>query len=107
MTIQHIQPSPDTVHWGFFDANLTPRVTIDSGERVTISSISGTRELMPGAPHKIPPAFAAIHEKVAPKIGPHLLTGPVAVRGAKPGQVLQVDIEAIEPYYDWGYHAVR
>ena len=36
-----------------------------------------------------------------------MLTGPVAVRGAKPGQVLQVDIEAIEPYYDWGYHAVR
>ncbi len=29
------------------------------------------------------------------------------MRGAKPGQVLQVDIEAIEPYYDWGYHAMR
>jgi acetamidase/formamidase len=55
----------------------------------------------------IPPALPAIHAKVTPKLGPHMLTGPVAVKGAKPGQVLQVDIETIEPSYDWGYTAVR
>jgi len=107
MNTHRLEPSPDTVHWGFFDAGLSPRLTIDSGERVVISSVSGTRELMPSPPLAIPPALPAIHAKVAPRLGPHLLTGPVAVRGAKPGQVLQVDIEAIEPYYDWGYHAVR
>jgi acetamidase/formamidase len=107
MTDHRIEPSPDTVHWGFFDGRLEPRLTIGSGERVTISSASGTPELMPAAPLKAPPALLAIHQKVTPKLGPHLLTGPVAVRGAQPGQVLQVDIEAIEPYYDWGYHAVR
>jgi acetamidase/formamidase len=31
----------------------------------------------------------------------------VAVRGAKAGQVLQVDIEAIELNYDWGYNTIR
>ena len=40
-------------------------------------------------------------------MGPHILTGPVAVKGAKPGQVLQVDIEAIDVLYDWGYNSVR
>ena len=82
-------------------------MTIDSGERVTISSVSGGPELMPAPPLKIPAALPAIHAKITPKLGPHILTGPVAVRGAKPGQVLQVDIEAIEPFYDWGYNSVR
>src|SRR5581483_4047789 len=105
MNTQRLDPSPETVHWGYFDARLKPQLTIDSGERVTISSVSGTREMMPAPPHVIPPALPAIHAKIAPKHGPHMLTGPVAVRGARPGQVLQVDIEAIAPFYDWGYHA--
>jgi acetamidase/formamidase len=107
MTSHRLEPSPETVHWGFFDANLPPRLTIASGERITISSASGTRELMPKPPLQVPAALRAVHEKVAPRLGPHLLTGPVAVKGAKPGQVLQVDIELIEPFYDWGYHMVR
>ena len=35
------------------------------------------------------------------------MTGPVAVSGARPGHVLQVDIEAIHLHYDWGYNHVR
>jgi acetamidase/formamidase len=107
MNTHRLEPSPATVHWGYFDAGLSPRLTIDSGERVVISSVSGARGLMPTPPLAIPPALSAIQEKLVPQLGPHMLTGPVAVRGAKPGQVLQVDIEAIEPYYDWGYHAIR
>lgn len=107
MNTHRLEPSPDTVHWGFFDAGLSPRLSIDSGERVIISSVSGTSDLMPAPPLIIPPALPAIHAEVAPRLGPHLLTGPVAVRGAKPGQVLQVDIEAIDVLYDWGYNSVR
>jgi hypothetical protein len=38
MPIPHLQPGPDTVHWGYFDAQLHPHLTIESGERVTISA---------------------------------------------------------------------
>ena len=56
----------------------------------------------------VPPALQAIHDKVQAKLGgPHILTGPVAVRGAKAGQVLEVRIKAIELYQDWGYNTVR
>ena len=103
----HLEPAPDNVHWGYFDARLSPRVAIDSGERVTISSVSGGPELMPGPPLVVPPALPAIHAKVVRQLGPHMLTGPVAVKGAKPGQVLQVDIESIDVLYDWGYNSVR
>jgi acetamidase/formamidase len=80
---------------------------VESGERVTISSVSGAPELMPPPPLKVPPALPAIHQKIARQLGPHILTGPVAITGAKPGQVLQVDIETIDVFYDWGYNSVR
>src|SRR5258708_10776676 len=95
----HREPSPDNVHWGYFDARLPPRVTIDSGERLTISSVSGGPELKPTAPLKVPPALPAIHQKVTRQLGPHILTGPVAIKGAQPGQVLHVDIDALEGDY--------
>jgi acetamidase/formamidase len=108
MSIPHIEPAPDRVHWGFFDAKLEPLLTIASGDRVTISTVSGDRDMMPPAPLAIPPALEAIQASTKRRIVPgHICTGPVAIKGARPGQVLQVDIEAIEPYYDWGYVHVR
>jgi acetamidase/formamidase len=106
--IPRVDAGPDTVHWGYFSAALKPVVTIESGARVTMSSVSGAPDVMPPAPFTIPPALPAIH---AANMGQHFLvhmcTGPVAVRGAKAGQVLQIDIEAIEPFCDWGYTLIR
>jgi acetamidase/formamidase len=108
MTIPRLDASADTVHWGFFEADLPPHLTIASGERVTISTVSGGPDQLPPPPLNVPPALPEIHERVTRKIVPgHICTGPVAVRGAKPGQVLQVDIEEIGLHYDWGYNAVR
>lgn len=103
-----LDATPETVHWGFFDPALKPHLTIGSGERVTIAAVSGGPEALPPAPFHVPPALLSIHEKVTRKIVPgHICTGPVAVRGAKPGQTLQIDIEAIEPLHDWGYNLIR
>ena len=104
----HLEPAPGTVHWGFFDARLAPLMTVASGERVTISTVSGNPDQLPPPPYVVPPALPAIHRDVTRRIVPgHICTGPVAVAGAKAGQVLQVDIEAIAPFYDWGYNLVR
>ena len=106
--IPRVDAGPATVHWGFFDAKLAPVLTLGSGERVTMSSVSGPPELMPPPPFVIPPALPAIHAANGKqRFFGHMCTGPVAVRGAKAGQVLQVDIEAIEFNYDWGYNTIR
>jgi acetamidase/formamidase len=64
--------------------------------------------MLPPPPFKIPPALYAIHEAKTKRMLPgHMCTGPVAVRGARAGQVLQVDIEAIDLAYDWGYTGHR
>jgi acetamidase/formamidase len=108
--IPRIDAGPDTVHWGYFDAKIKPVLTVDSGDRVVMSSVSGIPDHLPppGSPFTIPPALPAIYAaNGVPRFFGHMCTGPVAVRGAKAGQVLQVDIEAIELHYDWGYTIVR
>lgn len=99
-----LEASPDTVHWGYFDAALPAALTVDTGDTVTISTVSGGPEMLPGPPFDIPAALPAIHEKHRPKLPGHICTGPVAIRGAKAGQVLEVRIAAIELNYDWGYN---
>ena len=110
MTKHRLDAAPDTVHWGYFDAKLKPLITIDPGDTVVISTVSGGLGQLPdaGMGFDVPAALPAIHAAVQPKLGgPHILTGPVAVRGAKAGQVLEVRIKAIELHYDWGYNMIR
>jgi acetamidase/formamidase len=98
-----LDASPDTIHWGYFDAGLVPLLTVDSGDTVTISTVSGGPEVMPKAPLAIPEALSAIQASHRPKLPGHICTGPVAIRGAKAGQVLEVRIKTIDLHYDWGF----
>jgi acetamidase/formamidase len=108
MTKHRLEAAPNTVHWGFFDAALKPLITVDPGDEVIISTVSGSPAQMPPASFAVPAALPAIHAKLQPKLGgPHIMTGPVAVRGAKAGQVLEVRIKAIDLHYDWGYNVIR
>lgn len=103
-----LDASPETAHWGYFDANLQPHMTIPSGGRVTISTVSGGPETLPGPGFDVPPALIAIQKVLGgPKLPGHICTGPVAVEGARAGGVLKVEIEAISVNYDWGYTFVR
>jgi acetamidase/formamidase len=110
MPTHRLDAAVDTVHWGFFDAALKPLITIDPGDTVTISTVSGTpgRLPPPDSGMTIPAVLPAILKNVQQRLnGPHILTGPVAVRGAKAGQVLEVRIKSIELNFDWGYNAIR
>ncbi|GAN77784.1 acetamidase/formamidase family protein [Acidisphaera rubrifaciens] len=103
-----LDAGPETVHWGYFDSRLSPVATIESGDRIVISTVSGGPELLPPAPFEVPPALPEIHAAHGPqRFFGHICTGPVAVRGARAGQTLQVDIERIEPHYDWGHNVIR
>jgi len=110
MRSHRLDAAPETVHWGFFDANLKPLITVDPGDEVVISTVSGPASAMPDAASglQVPAALRAIQTQLSPKLGgPHMMTGPIAVRGAKAGQVLEVRIKAIEVHYDWGYNYIR
>ncbi|HEX4262182.1 MAG TPA: acetamidase/formamidase family protein [Acetobacteraceae bacterium] len=107
-TTHHLAASPRTVRWGVFDAAIPPVLTVEPGDAVVVECVSGAPEVMPppGSGFAQHPAMAAIHADV-PRRGAHLITGPVAIAGAAPGDALEVRIEAIEFGSDWGYCGFR
>jgi acetamidase/formamidase len=109
MAMHHLPARPDTVRWGTFDAAYPPLITVGSGDTVVLECVSGGPEVMPDAASglAIPPALAAIHAANLPRVGGHILTGPVAVAGAEPGDMLEVRIDRIELGADWGYCGFR
>lgn len=108
MSTRHIlRASPETCHWGFFDAELAPRLTVASGDTVTIETVTGAPEMLPPEGFHVPPELLAVHERAERMLPGHILTGPVAVEGAEPGDVLEVRIEEIALRTDWGYNMIR
>src|ERR1700723_380469 len=94
----HLRAAPATIHWGFFDSQLPPVVTVQSGDTVTVDTISGGPEGRQNCPYLILPEHPGVLKALTPKLGLHILTGPVAVEGAAPG----LQIEKIELRQDWG-----
>ena len=93
-----------TVHWGYFDAALEPVLSIGSGDTITIQTVSGAPEYMPDRPLVVPPELRQIHSMLEPELGPHILTGPVEIAGADPGDRLDVEILDIRLDTDWGWN---
>jgi acetamidase/formamidase len=108
MTHHHLKSSSETCHWGFFEARLTPVLTIDSGDEITIETISGGPDVVPDrTKFDVPPELFEVHARNERMVPGHILTGPVAVKGAAPGDVLEVDILDVKLRQDWGYNLIR
>ena len=108
MPHHHLHSSPETCHWGFFEAKLKPVLTIASGDEVTIDTISGGPDVVPDRSRfHVPPELAEVHAKSERMVPGHILTGPVAVEGAVPGDVLEVEILDVQLRQDWGYNLIR
>lgn len=98
-----LHATPETVHWGYFDNLLPPVLKIKSGDFVfaeTITHQAGDAPdlMMDGTTTKI---YDSIPED-SRKPGPHLLTGPIEVEEAEPGDMLEVQILDLEPRQFYG-----
>lgn len=102
-----LKASPDTCHWEGFDAALAPVLTIASGDTVTVDSVSGGPAVLPPAGFHVPPELRAIHERSRGVLAGHILTGPIAVEGAEPGDTLEVRVQDVRLRTDWGYNVIR
>ena len=104
-----LKASGQTCHWGFFDATLQPRLTIKSGDSVTIQTVTGGPDMHPPstAGFYTPPEIADVHAHAEKTLPGHILTGPIAIEGARPGHVLEVRIEDVKLRQDWGYTFIR
>src|ERR1700694_1333879 len=89
-----LKATPETVQWGWLDPKMKPQLTIDSGDTVSIETLMHAKDqIQPGVP------MEKIIElrKANPGGGPHSLTGPIFVKGAMPGDVLEIRLLKILP----------
>ena len=107
MTHHVLEASARTVHWGYWDAARAPVLRVASGDSVTIDTLSGEAADLPPDEARILPEHRAVLAGTQRGSGPHLLTGPVWVEGAEPGDVLQVTISDIRLRQDWGWNLIE
>jgi acetamidase/formamidase len=94
-----VESTPETVRLGVFDATLPPILTIESGDLVSFPKTWShfMNELQPG----VPISRLAELRTSNPGRGPHSIIGPIAVKDAKPGDVLEIRYRRLRPD-TWG-----
>jgi len=108
--------TPTTVAWGYYWSKAKPVLTVHSGDTVRVQTLStcGSNERLESEgvkPADIPSYNQPIFDQVRDKgPGGHILTGPIAIAEAEPGDVLEVDILKIDidaPFACNGFGAGR
>jgi acetamidase/formamidase len=98
-----LRATPKTVHWGYFDAALAPALRVRSGDLVQAEAIThhagDAPELM--MDETIHTLFREIPEADR-NPGVHIMTGPIWVEGAQPGDMLEVRYLNMTPRCRYG-----
>ena len=97
MTSHRLDPEPGTTADVFSRAHQ-PVLTIDPGDTVVVRSLDASGHLeRQSTPGEVKP-------KMLPGARGHCLTGPIAVRGAQPGDMLALRLTGLRPG-EWGWTA--
>ena len=119
-TYHYLPATADTVHWGYFSKLLKPRLEVDSGDYVTIEALThhandDAERMVKGDPGAESVFLWTKDKKGVDRrgagpvdgkllgrgsgegFGVHICTGPVYIRGAEPGDILEVRIIDVKP----------
>ncbi|MBV1694722.1 MAG: acetamidase/formamidase family protein [Hyphomicrobiales bacterium] len=104
MPTHHLPATPETMIWGTLSADTPPVLRIDSGDTVSLACVpAGGAASFPADLSRVPAAWRTAVETMTQGPGAHFVTGPVFVKGAMPGDVLQVEILEAKPAMDFGF----
>lgn len=108
-TTHRLEAGPSTVAWGHYDPVKPGVLTIRPGDIVEVTTMltsSPTRLVQMGLPaDEVQDNLAAIYDQVTDRgPGGHILTGPIHVEGAEPGDVLEVRILEVGYSIPYGYN---
>jgi acetamidase/formamidase len=116
----YVPATADTVHWGYFSKLLKPVVEVDSGDYVTIEALThhandDAERMVKGDPGAESVFLWTKDKKGVDRrgagpvdgkllgrgsgegFGVHICTGPVFIRNAEPGDILEVRIMDVKP----------
>jgi acetamidase/formamidase len=102
-TRHELKATPKTVNWGFFDNSQDPVCRIESGDIVRIETVSHHAGDSPE--HMMDEGIREIYDEIAIEDrgpGVHIVTGPIHIEGADPGDALECRILNLEPRLPYG-----
>ncbi|NMN06671.1 MULTISPECIES: acetamidase/formamidase family protein [unclassified Novosphingobium] len=101
--LHYLKATPETVHWGYFSPDIKPALTIRSGDLVHAEAVThhagDAPELM------FDEGVERIFKEIDPTTrapGVHIMTGPIFVEGAEPGDMLEVRYLQMVPRNNYG-----
>ncbi|HWF01701.1 MAG TPA: acetamidase/formamidase family protein [Caulobacteraceae bacterium] len=105
-----LDATPATVEWGHYDSAAKPALSVRSGDVVTVHTlITSSPTALEGAgvpAGEVQASLRAIFDEVKDKgPGGHILTGPIAIEGAEPGDTVEVKILKIGLDIPYAYNA--
>lgn len=116
----YVPSTLETITWGYLpNKDAQPVLTVPSGSTVTFDTVSHEGLLEDQGrdaekyfksqgvknSHILAEAKEITQSKLAhdfEKDGPHIVTGPVAIQGAEPGDILKVEVLKVEPRVPYG-----
>jgi len=104
-----LKATPSTVAWGYYDAAAKPALHVQSGDTVVFDTLltnSPPRLEAAGvAKDQVEQSLRDVYDQVKDRgPGGHILTGPVYVDGAEPGDALEVRIVKIDLSIPYAYN---
>ena len=115
--MHHVPSTPENVVWGWFPVDRAPVLTVQSGETVRIDTLSHAGTTQAEDPERYLGQFGVEPEEILqdvvdfwrtrsdrPRDGRsgHVITGPVYIDGAEPGDLLEVQILALRTRAPYG-----
>ena len=106
-----LNPTSTTVAWGYYWSEAKPVLHINSGDRVRVhtllTSSPGRLERMGIEPGEVEDELREVYDNVTDRgPGGHILTGPIYIEGAEPGDVLEVQIISIGLAIPYAYNGI-
>ena len=96
-----LKATPKNCFWGFFDKTLPPVLTVNSGDIVYVEALTHHAGDAPDL--LMDEGVKAVYDQVTDRgPGVHIMTGPIHVRGAEPGDTLMVRILKTQPRLPYG-----
>jgi len=103
-------PSPPTVAWGHYWSETPPALRVQSGDYIRVHTLlTSTPERLEAAglpPEQVEKELRDVQAVKDRGPGGHVLTGPIYVEEAEPGDVLEVRFDSIELAIPYGYNAI-
>jgi len=104
-----LKATPKTVAWGYYDASTPPVLRVKSGDTVEVQTlITSSPKRLEGAgvpANQVEQSLRDIYDEVKDKgPGGHILTGPIYIEDAQPGDVLEVRIVGVRLAIPYAYN---